>query len=1040
MRLCTLALLAAFTPFLAAQTIPASALEGLSWRSIGPATTGGRIADFAVAEVPGEPEVMYVGTASGGVFKSANAGVSWTPVFDHADGAMLSIGAVAVAPSNPSILWVGTGEVDNRQSSSWGNGIYKSLDGGATWHAMGLADSRHIAKILIDPHDANTVYVAALGHLWGSNSERGVYKTIDGGAHWVQVLKVNENTGATDLAMSPANPNLIFAAMYQRQRRGWGFNGGGPGSGLYRSSDGGATWTELSHGLPAGDKGRIGVAVFPGDPRIVYAIIEADPAGGGRGGRGGPAPALKGGVFRSTDEGQTWEHMSGLNPRPSYYSRIYVDPRDPDRVYIMGSERGFYISDDAGRNFRDVFSQVHGEDHALWIDPADPNHLLVGGDGGVSISMDRGLTWLFRDNLPIGQFYDISVNHASPMLVCGGLQDNGNWCTPTATRLSYGLSNRDAFNIGGGDGMQAVFDGDDSTLLVSSQNGSTNRLTLPNFQRQNIGPVLSETQPAPGAGRGAGGYRWYWTAPLIVSHADAKVIYTGANVLFRSEDQGASWTAISPDLTGHVDRDKLEMMGAPIPARALSKNDGQDNFSALTVIAESPLDAKVLYTGADDGTIEGTRDGGGHWSKLAVAGLPAMTNVSGIVASRYVAGRVYASFDGHFNDDYRAYVFVSEDFGQTWKPISDGLPTSVHRVRENPSDANFLVAATEAGLYASWDRGGHWTSLNTNLPPVPVYDLVYADGGLALVLGTHGRGIWVLDDTAPLLGMGRAAPAAAPQLFLPAPAHRTTIYSPQAWFGVGEFFAPNPPQGAALDFYLPEASAREATVTVKSGTNAVRHFNTPIHAGLNQAMWDLHYGPASTAPTGGFGGGGGRGGASGPWAPPGTYAVSVEIAGQPALTTNVVVTSDPESPISPAAQPEREAKVVEAYRLEQALEPARQAEAAAQKQLDALRAYLTALDQSPEGVQQASRALAEVNGELNRAITTAAAAERGMDGYEGMPSAAQLRQLGWAHEDAAASVAALNKFLAKDLPAEAAAAKAKPKWPAIAPVPVPKTK
>src|SRR6185437_12939485 len=338
MRLCTLALLAAFTPFLAAQTIPASALEGLSWRSIGPATTGGRIADFAVAEVPGEPEVMYVGTASGGVFKSANAGVSWTPVFDHADGAMLSIGAVAVAPSNPSILWVGTGEVDNRQSSSWGNGIYKSLDGGATWHAMGLADSRHIAKILIDPHDANTVYVAALGHLWGSNSERGVYKTIDGGAHWVQVLKVNENTGATDLATSPANPNLIFAAMYQRQRRGWGFNGGGPGSGLYRSSDGGATWTELSHGLPAGDKGRIGVAVFPGDPRIVYAIIEADPAGGGRGGRGGPAPALKGGVFRSTDEGQTWEHMSGLNPRPSYYSRIYVDPRDPDRVYIMGSE------------------------------------------------------------------------------------------------------------------------------------------------------------------------------------------------------------------------------------------------------------------------------------------------------------------------------------------------------------------------------------------------------------------------------------------------------------------------------------------------------------------------------------------------------------------------------------------------------------------------------------------------------------------------------------------------------------------------------
>jgi len=1022
---------------IAAQQVSPAALDGLAWRSIGPAATGGRIADFAVAEVPGEPEVMYVGTASGGVFKSANAGISWAPVFDHADGAMLSIGAVAVAPSNPSIVWAGTGEVDNRQSSSWGNGIFRSLDGGATWHAMGLADTRHIAKIFIDPHDANTVYVAALGHLWGPNPERGVYKTTDGGAHWAQVLKVDENTGATDLAMSPDNPNLLFAAMYQRQRRGWGFNGGGPGSGLYRSSDGGATWTKLSRGLPAGDKGRIGVAVFPRDARIVYAIVEADPAGG-RGGRGEPAPELKGGIFRSTDEGQTWEHMSGLDPRPSYYSRIYVDPKDSNRVYIMGSERGFYISDDGGRNFRDVFSQVHGEDHALWIDPADPNHLLVGGDGGVSISFDRGLTWLFRDNLPIGQFYDISANHASPMLVCGGLQDNGNWCTPTATRLSYGLTNRDAFNIGGGDGMQAVFDGDDATLLVSSQNGSTNRLTLPNYQRQSIGPVQSETQPAPGAGRGAGGYRWYWTAPLIVSHADPKVIYTGANVLFRSADQGASWKAISPDLTGQVDRDQLEMMGAPIPARALSKNDGQDNFSALTVIAESPLDAQVLYTGADDGTIEATRDGGGHWSKLTVAGVPPLTNVSGIVASRYAAGRVYASFDAHFHDDYRAYVYVSEDYGQTWKPIADGLPTSVHRVRENLSDANFLVAATEQGVYASWDRGGHWTSLNTNLPPVPVYDLIYADNGRALVLGTHGRGIWMLDDTAPLLGLGSAAAAAAPRLFAPAPAHRTTVYSPQAWFGAGEFFAPNPPQGAVLDFYLPQAAAAEATVTVTSGGKPIRHFTVPIHAGLNSAVWDLRYGPASTAPAGGFGGG--RGTPSGPWAPPGTYSVSVEVAGAPALSANVTVTPDPESPISAAQQRERDSKVMEAYRLEQALEPARQAETAAQKQLDALRAYLAALGSPATAITAAERTLRTINAELMRALTTAAAAERGMDGYEGPPSAAQLRQLGWAHEDATTSVAALNQFLAKDLQAAAAVVKSGSKWPGIAAVPVPPAK
>ncbi|MGH9482928.1 MAG: WD40/YVTN/BNR-like repeat-containing protein, partial [Terriglobales bacterium] len=698
-----------------------------------------------------------------------------------------------VAPSNPSIVWVGTGEVDNRQSSSWGDGVYKSLDGGATWRKMGLPESRHIGKIVIDPRDPNTVYVAALGHLWGSNPERGVYKTSDGGASWKRVLSVDDNTGATDLAMSARDPNLLFAAMYQRQRKGWGFNGGGPGSGLYRSSDGGATWTRLAQGLPAGELGRIGVAIYPGNDQIVYAIVEADPptGRGGRGASAGPRPPARGGIFRSDNQGESWQHMSGLDPRPSYYSRIYVDPRNPDRVYIMGSERGFYISDDAGRNFRDVFSGVHGEDHALWVDPGDPSHLAIGGDGGVSISYDRGLSWLFRDNLPIGQFYNISTNQATPYLICGGLQDNGNWCTPSATGQSYGLSNRDAFNIGGGDGMQAVFDGDNRTLLVSSQNGATNRLTLGSMQRQNIGPVQPETRPpAGGSGRGASPYRWYWTSPLIVSHFDPKVIYTGANILFRSGDQGRSWKAISPDLTADIDRTQLEMMGARIPASALSKNDGQDNFSALTAVAESPLDAQVLYTGADDGTLQVTRDGGAHWTNLTknVTGLPPLTNVSGIAASRYAPGRVYATFDGHFNDDYRPYVYVSDDYGQSWRAITAGLPpTSVHRLREHPTNPDFLVVGTEEGVYASWDRGGHWTSLNTNLPPVPVYDLGYQETTGDLVLGTHGRGIWILDRAAPLAALGTAVASGAGQLFPAPPAHRTTVYSPQAWFGAGEF-------------------------------------------------------------------------------------------------------------------------------------------------------------------------------------------------------------------------------------------------------------
>src|SRR5579885_3841104 len=373
----------ALTLSLAAQ-VSSSTLNGLEWRSIGPAATGGRIADLAVVKAPGQADIIYVATTTGGVFKSVNAGISFTPIFDHA-GAMMSTGAIAVAPSNPTIVWVGTGEADNRQSSSWGDGVYKSMDAGATWRKMGLADTRHIGKIVIDPRDANIVYVAAAGHLWGSNAERGVFKTADGGKTWQKVLYINDNTGAIDLVMDPKNPNVLYAAMYQHQRKGWGYNGGGPGSGIYRTMDGGATWTELRNGLPRGDKGRIGLAAFAGDNRVVYAIIEADgtPEGGGRGGRGGrggspDAILTQGGIFRSDDSGETWKHVSGLNPRPMYYSRLYVDPKDVNRVYVMGSNRGVFISDDGARNFREVFSEVHGEDHILWIDPESTNHMVVG--------------------------------------------------------------------------------------------------------------------------------------------------------------------------------------------------------------------------------------------------------------------------------------------------------------------------------------------------------------------------------------------------------------------------------------------------------------------------------------------------------------------------------------------------------------------------------------------------------------------------------------------------------------------------------------
>jgi hypothetical protein len=400
----------------------------------------------------------------------------------------------------------------------------------------------------------------------------------------------------------------------------------------------------------------------------------------------------------------------------------------------MGSNRGLWVSDDAGRSFRDIFSGVHGEDHVLWIDPENTNRLIIGGDGGVSISYDRGLSWLFRGNLPIGQFYNIAVNNGDPYLVCGGLQDNGNWCTPSATKMDYGISFREPFNIGGGDGMQTVFT-DDRTVLVSSQNGATARLDLNNMERQVIGAVKPQDRSQPP-------YRWYWTAPLIASKFHAGTIYTGANVLFRSDDRGVSWRAISPDLTANIDRETLRMMGKPVPQHALSRHDGQANYSALTAIAESPLDENVLYTGADDGTVQVTRDGGKKWSNLTgnLRGLPAGLNISGMVASKYSAGRVYVAVDGHFNDDYHAYILVSEDYGVSWRRITDGLPeTSAHRVREHPANPNVLVAGLESGVYATFDRGAHWVNLDANMPPVPVYDLLFQERSDALILGTHWR-------------------------------------------------------------------------------------------------------------------------------------------------------------------------------------------------------------------------------------------------------------------------------------------------------------
>ncbi|MGE5246504.1 MAG: WD40/YVTN/BNR-like repeat-containing protein [Betaproteobacteria bacterium] len=995
-------------------TLDPGILAGLSWRSIGPANTGGRIDDFAVARVPGAPDAIYVATASGGLWKSTNQGTSWTPVFDGVD-AMMSIGDVTVAPSNPNVVWVGTGEANNRQSSSWGDGVYKSVDGGRTWQHVGLADTKHIARILIDPRDPDVVYVAAVGHLWGPNAERGVFKTTDGGRTWRKALAVDDNTGATDLVMDPQDPQTIFAAMYQRQRKAWGFNGGGPGGGIYRTHDGGETWTKLANGLPKGDKGRIGLAVFAGDGRIVYATVEAK--------------GVESGVYRSLDRGDTWEQINTLNPRPMYYSQIRIDPKDRDRIYLLGSNRGFYISDDGGRNFRDVFSTVHSEDHALWIDPRDPNHLIVGGDGGVSISWDRGATWMFRDNLPIGQFYEISADLQEPYVVCGGLQDNGMWCVPSATRNRNGISHADAYNIGGGDGFYARIDtADPQTVYIDSQEGRSSRVDLRTLERQVIAPAPA-VRPAKNERE-----RWSWDTPVVVSSFDPKVIYTGSNVLFRSADRGLTWKAISPDLTANIDRDSLQMMGGRVPPDALSRHDGQASYGTITTIAESPLDARVLYVGSDDGELQATRDGGARWTDLTskVPGLPPRTYVSSVLASRHAAGRVYATFDGHYDDDYEPYVFVSEDYGQTWRSISAGLPTSVHRIREHPRNPKLLFVGHERGLAVSIDGGATWMPLGLNMPAVPVDDLLIHPRDNDLVAGTHGRSLWILDDIGALEALTPEL-LKQPAALLPVrPARLLTMHTPQAWYGAGQFFAPNPPFGASITYYLREAATHPVRIVVAdAGGAVVRTLEGPGRKGLNRAVWDLRLAPvdAGAPPTGN---GGPAGQPPGPMVLPGTYRLTVT-AGAQELRGSIRVEGDPLVTFSDADRRTRQAALLDLYELQRSSMRGRDAARRASAVLAAVRKEVD------DGVAAGlADRLASLERDLGRESGRAGGLSRAIEGYSGVPTADQQRQIDWAFADVTETIRDLDRLLQSDMPALYSDLMQKHEWPPrVQPIPLP---
>ena len=878
--------------------------SALRFRSIGPAAPSGRIGEVAIH--PGNKSVWYVAVHSGGVWKTVNAGTTWTPIFD-AQGSY-SIGTVAVDPGNPLVVWVGTGENNSQRSVGYGDGVYKSTDGGRSWNNMGLKNSNHIGKILIDPRNSAVVYASAIGPLWSAGGDRGVYKTTDGGKTWSQSLKGDEWTGAYDLQFDPRNPDVVYATTYQRARRQWGFIDGGPGSALWKTSDGGTTWSKLTRGLPTEELGKIGIAVSPVNGNVIYAIIEAANRAGG--------------FFRSVDAGQNWERMSNtVGGPPFYYHKLYADPKDVDRVYSMNVQ--LQVTDDGGRTFRSIQGRsTHVDNHSVWIDPDDTAHLINGNDGGLYQSHDRGATWSYIANLPLVQFYKVDVSQSeSPFyLICGGTQDNNTVCGPSGSTNSHGVSNADWFITVGGDGFTAKIDPEDpSTIYSESQHGEMVRYDRKSGERIGIQP-----QPEPGEP----GLRWHWDSPLIISPHSHTRLYFGSQRLYRSDDRGDSWKPVSPDLSRQVDRNKLQMMGRVWSIDAVAKNTSTSFFGTIVSLSESPAREGLLYAGTDDGLIHVSEDGGGSWRNVeSFPGVPEMSFVSHVEASRHNAAVVYASFNNHKAGDFKPYLLKSSDGGRNWSSIAGNLPErgSVWAIAEDHVNPDLLFVGTEFGAFFTLDGGKKWLKFG-GLPTIPVRDIAIHRKENDLVLATFGRGFYVLDDYSPL----RDAVKTVEQriALLPVPDARMYVEAsplgggPRGSQGDALYTARNPATGAVftwfnrselrsmrarrlaadkaaagkgLDVPYPswdslraeereEAPAVLLTITDEQG-NVIRRLNGPTGAGFQRVAWDFRY-PAPnpvTSAAGGAGGagaegdeeGGGFGGPRGPLVPPGTYKVSL---------------------------------------------------------------------------------------------------------------------------------------------------------------------
>ncbi len=760
--------------------------NGLKLRNIGPSFASGRVVDFAVN--PRDRAEYYVAAASGGVWHTTNAGISWTPVFDG-EGSY-SIGVVVLDPKNPCVVWVGTGENNSQRSVGYGDGVYRSEDCGKNFKNVGLKNSQHIGKIIIDPRDSNTIYVAAQGPLWGPGGDRGVYKSTDGGKSWHKSLYISENTGASDLAQDPADPDVLYATTYQRRRHVFTLIDGGPESAIYKSTDAGKTWNKINSGVPSVDLGRIGIAISPADHNVLYATVEA--------------AEQKGGIFRSTDRGANWEKRNDFQNGAMYYGHVFPDPRNVDRIYV--ADTLLRISDDGGKTLRRLGDRnKHVDSHVVWIDPADTSHILVGCDGGVYESYDRGATWGFIQNLPIIQFYDVDVDNSSPFYyVCGGTQDNNSMCGPSRTRNASGIVNADWFITNGGDGFRSHIDPEDpNTVYAESQYGG-----LVRYDRR-TGEIFG-IQPQ--EARNTDPHRWNWDSPFIISPHSHTRLYFAAQRLYRSDDRGSTWRQVSGDLTRQIDRDKLPVMGKVWGPDAVAKHQSTSFFGNAVALAESPVKEGLIYIGTDDGLIQVTEDGGQNWRKLETfPGVPGMTYVSRLTASAHDANTVYAAFENHKNNDFKPYLLRSTDAGKSWTSIAANLPENgpVLAFAEDPVNAKLLFVGTEFGLWFSNDAGGKWVQLKGGLPTIAIRDAVVHKRAGDLVLASFGRGFWVLDDISPLRSVTADMLNQKAALF---PARDALLYIPSlplGGFGASSqganfYHADNPPYGATFTYYLKE--------------------------------------------------------------------------------------------------------------------------------------------------------------------------------------------------------------------------------------------